>query len=222
MATATPSKSRVQLPAQLTAVEDLLLWHDVPKSAGVLISATALYILLEWSGVPLLTWLSNIFIFLILGTLLWGVAARFMNSTGPADHIPAILRTGLDEVTVRTLAEKVRVAANRGLAHVNRVLSGNDFVLAGKAIAVLWVVGWVGRVITPVGLLYTVLLGLFTLPKIYEMRKDEIDQAVSQARTASAKQYEQVRSKATEVISRLTPQKGPRPAASDISSTKQE
>jgi hypothetical protein len=61
------------------AVEDLLLWKDVTKSAGVLGAATLLYILLEWSGVPLLTWLSNLALIAIAGTTLWAVGARVAN-----------------------------------------------------------------------------------------------------------------------------------------------
>lgn len=63
----------------LRVAEDLLLWTDIPKSAGVLAAATLLYILLEWSGVPLLTWLSNLALITIAGTSLWAVGARVAN-----------------------------------------------------------------------------------------------------------------------------------------------
>ncbi|WIA44455.1 hypothetical protein OEZ86_007204 [Tetradesmus obliquus] len=227
---ATPSK--VKLPAQLTAVEDLLLWHNVTKSAGVLALATALYVLLEWSGIPLLTWLSNALLVAVIGCALWAFGARFMNSTGPADHLPSILRTGLDEAAVRTLAEKLRVATNDLLALVNALLSGNDLMLTGKAVGALWIIGSVGRIITPMGLLYTAVLGLFTLPKVYEMRKDEIDEYLGKAQstmqqqlnTGKAKaqstmqqQLNTGKAKATELYNRLTPKKPARPAASDIS-----
>jgi hypothetical protein len=76
-------------------------------------------------------------------------------STGPAEHLPSILKTGLDESAVRTLAEKLRVATNDLLALINALLTGNDWLLTGKAVAALWVIGWIGRVITPMGLLYT-------------------------------------------------------------------
>jgi hypothetical protein len=68
------------LPAVfLQAVEDLLLWHNVPKSAAVVGGATALYVLLEWSGIPLLTWLSNACLAVVICCALWAFAARFMN-----------------------------------------------------------------------------------------------------------------------------------------------
>ncbi|KAF8060314.1 RTNLB4 [Scenedesmus sp. PABB004] len=210
---------KVQLPAQLQAVEDLLLWHSVPKSGAVLGGATALYLLLEWSGVPLLTWLSNLGLIAVLGCVLWAVAARFTGSTGPADHLPAVLRTGVDEATARALADKAARGANVALSLLGRVLSGSDLPLAGKAFAALWVAGWVGRIITPVGLLYAVVLGAFSLPKVYEMRKDEIDGAARAARDAAAVHYANTRKQATDLINRLTPQKGARPAASKTDSS---
>jgi hypothetical protein len=48
-------------------VEDLLLWHDVLRSAAVLGAATVLYALLELSGVPLLTWISNLGLITVAG-----------------------------------------------------------------------------------------------------------------------------------------------------------
>lgn len=216
---ATPSKSRVQLPTQLQAVEDLLLWHDVPKAAGVLASITALYILLEWSGIPLAVWLSNMAIVCVLASAMWAFAARGLGWDGPAGMLPDILRSGLDETTVRTITEKTRVAANKGLAFVYRVLSGNDLALSCKTVSLLWMVGWIGRLITPVGFVYTTILGLFTLPKIYDARKDEIDQAAGKALDATAKQYSMVRTKAVETISRLTPKKAARPSSSTTTSS---
>jgi hypothetical protein len=51
----------------------------VAKSAGVLAAATVLYVLLEWSGVPLLTWISNLLLIAIAGTTLWAMGARIAN-----------------------------------------------------------------------------------------------------------------------------------------------
>jgi len=212
--TITIPKRKVKLPAQLQAVEDLLLWRDVPKSASVLGAATVLYFLLEWSGVPLLTWLSNLALIAIASTTIWAVGARVAAVDGPAAHLPAVFRTGIDESTARSAAERLRGILNHGLVKAGAILGGNDLVAALKCFGALWIIGAVGRVITPIGLLYTMVLGLFTLPKIYEMRKDEIDSAVGTGREALQKQYNTAQAKAKELYQRLTPQKGARPAAS--------
>lgn len=66
--------AQTQTPLNQT-VEDLLLWRDLPKSAACLAAATALYLLLEWSGIPLMTSLSNAGLAAALAAAVWGVAA---------------------------------------------------------------------------------------------------------------------------------------------------
>lgn len=50
-------------------------------------------------------------------------------------------------------------------------------------------------VLLPLPVPPAVILGLFTLPKIYEMRKDEIDSAVGTGREALQKQYNTAQAK---------------------------
>lgn len=210
---ATPiTPQRIKLPSQVQAAEDLLLWRNVPKSAGVLATATLLYFLLEWASIPLLVWLSNVGIVLVLGTALWAVAAKTLHMTGPADAMPSVLKQGIDEPTSRQLADKARVALNDGLALVSRVLSGHDLKLALGVTATLWVVGWIGRIITPAGLLYSAVLGAFSLPKLYEMRKDDVDKGVAVARSHVTTQYNNVSAQVNDAIARLTPRKAAAPA----------
>lgn len=214
-ATGATSTRRVKLPPQLQQVEDLLLWHDVLRSAAVLGAATVLYALLELSGVPLLTWISNLGLITVAGTFLWAAGARIANVTGPVEHLPAVLKTGFDEATVNAAAERARQLTNRGLARAGNILGGSDLTASAKAFGALWLVGWVGRMITPVGLLYGVVLVLFVAPKVYELRKDEIDSAVGSGRAAVDQHLGQAKAKAKELIQRLTPQKAPRPASKD-------
>lgn len=206
---ATPSK--VKLPPQFQAVEDLLLWRDIPKSAGVLAIFTVVYFLLEISSTPLLTWISNLGVVAILGTAIWGAVGRAMNITGPSDHLPSLVRTGIDEAGARAIAEKARQHVNLALAKVGLLLGGTDLTMSIKALAVLWVVGWVGRIISPVGLLFLVIVLLFSLPKLYEMRKDDVDRVAGMAVQNAGKHYEVARAKVNEAVARLTPKKAPRP-----------
>eukprot|EP00877_Chromochloris_zofingiensis_P010913 jgi/Chrzof1/6075/Cz17g08010.t1 len=131
--------------------------------------------------------------------------------TGPADALPTIFKTGIDDATARNLADKARVFLNDCLALLARILSGTDVALSVRTAAILWVVGYVGRFITPVGMLYTVVVLLFTLPKLYEMRKDDVDRGVELARQNLATNYETVKGKVNEAVARFTPRKGARP-----------
>lgn len=76
-------------------------------------------------------------------------------SEGPAAHLPAVLRTGVDEGTARATAERLRGIINHGLVKAGAILGGNDLVAALKCFGALYIIGSVGRVITPMGLLYT-------------------------------------------------------------------
>ncbi|KAI8470411.1 MAG: hypothetical protein J3K34DRAFT_260805 [Monoraphidium minutum] len=151
----------VKLPAALQPVEDLLLWRDVPKSAVALGVITALYVLLEWSGIPLLTMLSNIGLFGSLACLVWALAARPLGMPGPSDKLPAVMRSGVDEAAAKQLAEKLR-------GHLNKALA---------------------------------LLAAFVLPKVYEMRKDDVDAGLETARSHAERQFTSAKVKVEEVVS---------------------
>lgn len=205
MAAATPS--RVKLPNQLQPVEDLLLWHDIPKSAAALGGATLLYLLLEWSGIPLMTWLSNVGLALALGCAIWALAAGATKLPGPKQYLPRVLTAGIDEAAARQAADKARSVLNHGLQLGGRVLSGEDLGLSLRAAVLLFFAARLGRIITPVGLLYLAVLALFTLPKVYELRKDELDAAHDAVRRQAGAVAAQARAQVGDVVSRLTPRK---------------
>lgn len=58
----------------------------------------------------------------------------------------------------------------------------------------------------------TAVLALFTLPKLYELRKDDVDAGLSTATAAAERHLTTARAKVEEVVSRLTPRKAPPPA----------
>lgn len=207
------ASAKVKLPQSLQPVEDLLLWRDVTKSAAALGGVTVAYVLLEWSGIPLLTMLSNIGLLSSLLCFVWALVARALSMAGPADHLPHLLRSGIDEAVAKQAAEKLRVSINKALAVVRRVLSGDEIGLSLKTAAALYVAGALGRIATPVGLLFTAVLALFTLPKLYEMRKDDVDAGISTARSHAERHLSTAKVKVGEVVSRLTPRKAPPPAA---------
>lgn len=72
------------------------------------------------------------------------------------------------------------------------------------------------------GLAYCTVLLAFTLPKAYELRKDEVDAAgASMARQAGAVAA-QARAQAADVVSRLTPRKAGAPAGGGHAAGKAE
>lgn len=88
-----------------------------------------------------------------------------------------------------------------------KILSGEDIGLSLRAAVLLFFAARLGRIITPVGLLYMAIVGLFTLPKVYELRKDELDAAHDAVRRQVEGAAAQARAQVGDVVSRLTPRK---------------
>lgn len=205
--------SKVKLPPQLQAVEDLLLWRHAAVSAAALAGVTMVYFVLEVSSTPLVTWCANMGLVAVVAAALWATAAKFAHLTGPEALLPPVFAAGVDEGVVRAAAERLRLVLNKLLSVVGRLLSGRDLLLNAKAAGALFAIGALGRIASPVGLLYTAILLLFTLPKLYEMRKDDVDKAASLAASHAAKHYETARKQVNDVVAKLTPQKAKRPAS---------
>lgn len=60
-------------------------------------------------------------------------------------------------------------------------MSGKDIVLAGQAAVVLFVLGKVAAWFTSLGLIFVAAALAFSVPKIYELRKGEIDGLAAKA-----------------------------------------
>jgi hypothetical protein len=129
------------------------------------------------------------------------------NSPGPKQYLPRVLTAGIDETAARQATDKARSVLNHALQLGGRVLSGEDLGLSLRAAVLLFFSARLGRIITPVGLLYLAVLALFTLPKVYELRKDELDAAHDAVRRQAGAVAAQARAQVGDVVSRLTPRK---------------
>lgn len=65
-----------------------------------------------------------------------------------------MLRTGIDEAAAKSVAEKLRGNANRVLSVGRRVAAGEEIGLSLRAAGALYAVGTLGRIATPLGLLF--------------------------------------------------------------------
>lgn len=68
--------------AHARAVEDLLLWRDPKKSGVVFAGISLLYILLEWTGLSLLTIIANSLLVLVSLSFLWNNIVSFAGRYG--------------------------------------------------------------------------------------------------------------------------------------------
>jgi hypothetical protein len=90
---------------------------------------------------------------------------------------------------MRTAAEQARTVVNKLLAFTYRLLKGKEVVLTVQAALALWIFGKTGGWFTTVGLVYTVVFLAFTVPKVYELKKDEIDGLLRKAHKETTTHY---------------------------------
>lgn len=178
---------RVRIPGVSRDVENVLLWRDAKVSGSVFVASTLLYLLLEWSGLSLLTIVSNTLLGLVSIAFLWNNVANFTGKSGVP--LPAIVDRGVSDSDLKYFAESFTAVINKGLGFTRRLISGKDIILTVEVAAALYVFGKIGNFFSSLGLLYTLAVLAFTVPKLYELKKDDIDNAVSTAQTHGKKHY---------------------------------
>jgi len=189
MSGATPSDTqRVSLPVD-NRVEKLLLWRHPLDSGLALTVVTAAYFFLVWSNRSLVSLLATTASIAVATSFVWASLAAFLNKPGPP--MPRILQEGVSEGDLKGLVEEYTPLLNKGIALAHRVFTAKDAVLAAKVIGVLFVISKLGKVFSVLTWAYVVVLLAFSLPKIYELKKHEIDSGLSQAQSQAQKIHSQ-------------------------------
>ncbi|CAD7702309.1 unnamed protein product [Ostreobium quekettii] len=173
------AERRVSLPISNKRVEDILMWRDVQKSGIIFGSLTAGYLVLEWSGYSMLSLLAYAMLGILGGFLVWTNAAALLKKPGPP--IPSFVKDGVSDDDILKVAQKLTPAINDALGVVHRTITGADMVLAAKVCGALFVIAKIGGCFSLFTLCYIGVLAAFALPKVYELKKDEIDGAAAKA-----------------------------------------
>jgi riboflavin kinase len=170
-------------------LENLLLWRDVRKSGVVFALLTITYLLLEWSHISLLKIVSNVLLLTVVIAFLWSNIASYTNVQ--RFPIPAVIQQGISQAQIQDFAQRATVPTNRILAFAKRVLSGHDVVLSVQSAGLLYIFGRLGHYFSSVGLLYLVVVLAFSVPKIYELNKKEVDNVLNSVQKQSQTYYKQ-------------------------------
>lgn len=181
-------RQRLNLPVD-NNLEALLLWRDPAKTGSVFAAITILYLLLEWSHFSLLTLIANTLGIAVAAAFLWNNLAQFINK--PGVPIPAVLQHGISDNQSKMYAQQLTSGINQLLGFARRLILGKEVVLSVEAAVVLYTIGKIGNYFSTLGLIYTVVLLIFTLPKVYELRKHEIDSVANQVVNQSKQAYSQ-------------------------------
>ncbi|XP_074559272.1 reticulon-like protein B1 [Curcuma longa] len=148
---------------------NLILWRDKKISAGVLVGATATWVLFEFFGYHLLPLMSHGLIISLVILFLWSKALTFINKTPP--HIPEV-RIPEDQ-TVR-VALAVRNEIDRAFAVLREIALGRGLKKFIIVISGLYLLSIVGTSMNFLTLLYILFLALLTVPVLYEKYEDKL------------------------------------------------
>lgn len=163
---------------------DIFLWRNKKISAGVLVGATAIWILFEFLEYHLLTLVCHLLILSLAILFLWSNASKFINKSPP--HIPDV---HIPREQFLEIASALRFEVNRALVVLRDIASGRELKKFVAVIAGLWVLSIVGGCCSFLTLFYIVFVLLHTVPVIYEKYEDQIDSLAERAFKEIKKQY---------------------------------
>jgi len=140
------------------------------------------------SGLSVVSIIANTLLLTVALAFVWNNVAAFAGRSS-GFPVPAFLKSGVTDAQVRAGADGAALYLNRGLAAAYRLVAGRDVVLAAQASASLWLVGRVASWFTSLGLIFVAAVLAFSGPKIYELRKADIDGAVAAAASQGKAHY---------------------------------
>jgi hypothetical protein len=140
------------------------------------------------SGLSVVSIIANTLLLTVAAAFVWNNVAAFAGRSS-GFPVPAFLKTGISDAQARSAADAAAVYLNRGLAFAYRLVAGRDVVVAAQAAAALWLVGRVASWFTSLGLIFVAAVLAFSGPKLYELRKADIDGAVAAAASQGKAHY---------------------------------
>nr|GME14803.1 reticulon-like protein B5 [Ipomoea batatas] len=166
---------------------DIMLWRNKQISAGALASATVIWLLFEWIGYHLLTFICHCLILLLAILFLWSNLSSFVNKT-PLDFPEFVLPEDL----CRRAALAVRDKCHWAIGIFREVASGKDLKKFLYAIMGLWILSAIGSWFDFLTLVYIIFIMLLTVPIFYEKHEDQVEVYAHKARKQLERQYSQL------------------------------
>ncbi|XP_015436448.1 PREDICTED: reticulon-1-A isoform X3 [Dufourea novaeangliae] len=160
-------------------VAALIYWRD-PKESGAVFGGI-LSVLLSLAYFSLISVLAYLSLLVLTGTIafrIYKTVLQAVQKTSDGHPFKDIL-----ELDLTVPAEKVHEVADVAVAHANAAVSElrrlflvEDFVDSLKFGVLLWCLTYVGSWFNGMTLIIIGVVALFTLPKVYETNKTQIDQ----------------------------------------------
>ncbi|GLI60028.1 hypothetical protein VaNZ11_002093 [Volvox africanus] len=198
------AKKQVHIPYASKDVEDLILWRNPKQSGFVFAGANLAFLAYALNPFPATTIICYAVAISSLATFIWASIGHFVSKSGPP--VPALLTRGLSEDEAKKFVDAALPVVNKVLASLGVLAAGTDFKLSLGVVLGAYTFVHVFALISPVALIYIVVILAFSAPKVYELKQDQIERVLSACKTKSNEliaQFKEVVSK----IPKATPPK---------------
>jgi hypothetical protein len=173
-----------QVPTTLT----LPTFPSPPTSIQSPSGMTLILIIVQFAKINVIASVSYFLAAIVVGCFLYSNVAKF--TSRPPLPLPDLLKNGISEAEVRAHADRVAGVLNMALGYGYRLGTGREPALTGAVAGTLYFTARLASTFSLLGLTYAAVLTAFTVPKVYEMKKDEIDGAIDQARSQATSVYD--------------------------------
>jgi len=167
-------------------VESLIYWRDVKKSGVVF--GIGLAILLAMSLFSLISVFAYLSLLTLAGTISFRIYKTIMSAvqkTSEGHPFKEIL-----DIDLTLSPEKVQNIAGVAVSHINayiaelrRLFLVEDLVDSLKFALLLWLLTYIGAIFNGMTVVILAYVAMFTLPKVYETNKQNIDQYLDLVRS---------------------------------------
>ncbi|XP_070578627.1 reticulon-1-A-like isoform X3 [Ptychodera flava] len=159
-------------------VVELIYWRD-PKKSGI-VFGSVLFLLLSLccnSLISVVAYLSLAVLTVTISFRVYKTVLQAVQKTGEGNPFKAFLDTDIeiprDKVTA--VVDHICEHANCTLNMLRRLFLVEDLVDSIKFAVMLWLLTYIGGWFNGLTLLILGFIGLFTLPKVYELHQEKID-----------------------------------------------
>ncbi|XP_036443875.1 reticulon-3-B-like isoform X1 [Colossoma macropomum] len=189
----------------LSAVEELVYWRDVRRSA--LVFGGSLLVLISLATFSLISVLSYLLLAMLCVTITFRVYKSVIQAVQKSDegHPFKVLlerNISITPETAHRYTDIILLNLNRALIQIRRLLLVEDVVDSLKLAGLMWVLTYVGAVFNGVTLLILADIVFFCTPLVYEKNKTQIDRYVELVRTQLEEKLEKLQEKLPGAVKR--------------------
>uniref|UniRef100_A0A0L8HVD6 Reticulon-like protein n=1 Tax=Octopus bimaculoides TaxID=37653 RepID=A0A0L8HVD6_OCTBM len=182
----------------MSTVLDLIYWRDVKKTAVVF--GSMLFILLSLAIYSVLTVIAYLSLAILAVTLSFRVYKNIMQAvqkSGDGHPFKEYLECDieLNDQKTQKVVKLILKHTNATVQELRRLFLIEDLVDSLKFGLLLWVLTYIGSWFNGMTIIINSVVIIFTLPKIYETYKVQIDNYLAMARSQFNKILQQVQSK---------------------------